>query len=125
MKTYIKTTLTILISGMLFSSCEDQLNQANLNQATEDTFWKDETDFNLALTSCYTPLKNALNGGYYGTRGVMLRIARADEVDFRNDISDVYTVNRFTNSQMIPISKQIINNKQKRAAQRVARFLRL
>ena len=28
----------------------------------------------------------------------MLRIARADEVDFRNDISDVYTVNRFTNS---------------------------
>ena len=98
MKTYIKTTLTILISGMLFSSCEDQLNQANPNQATEDTFWKDETDFNLALTSCYTPLKNALNGGYYGTRGVMLRIARADEVDFRNDISDVYTVNRFTNS---------------------------
>ena len=51
MKTYIKTTLTILISGMLFSSCEDQLNQANPNQATEDTFWKDETDFNLALTS--------------------------------------------------------------------------
>lgn len=50
MKTYIKTTLTILISGMLFSSCEDQLNQANPNQATEDTFWKDETDFNLALT---------------------------------------------------------------------------
>ena len=48
MKTYIKTTLTILISGMLFSSCEDQLNQANPNQATEDTFWKDETDFNLA-----------------------------------------------------------------------------
>ena len=26
---------------------------------------------------------------------------------------------------MIPISKQIINNKQKRAAQRVARFLRV
>ena len=31
----------------------------------------------------------------------------------------------FRGSQMIPISKQIINNKQKRAAQRVARFLRL
>ena len=67
MKTYIKTTLTILISGMLFSSCEDQLNQANPNQATEDTFWKDETDFNLALTSCYTPLKNAQNSEYYET----------------------------------------------------------
>ena len=99
MKTYIKATLAVLFSGMfLFSSCDSQLEQTNPNNATEDTFWKNEADFNLALTSCYTPLKNALNGGYYGTRGVMLRIARADEVDFRNDISDVYTVNRFTNS---------------------------
>lgn len=98
MKTYIKTTFAILASGLFFCSCEDQLNQTNPNKATEETFWKNEADFNLALTSCYTPLKNALNGGYYGTRGVMLRIARADEVDFRNDISDVYTINRFTNS---------------------------
>lgn len=98
MKTYIKTALAVLASGFIFCSCEDQLNQSNPNKATEDTFWKNETEFNLALTSCYTPLKNALNGGYYGTRGVMLRIARADEVDFRNDISDVYTVNRYTNS---------------------------
>lgn len=98
MKTYIKTTLALLVAGISLVSCDDQLNQTNPNKATEDTFWKDETDFNLALTSCYTPLKNALNGGYYGTRGVMLRIARADEVDFRNDISDVYTINRFTNS---------------------------
>lgn len=98
MKTYIKTAFAILASGLFFYSCEDQLNQTNPNKATEETFWKNEADFNLALTSCYTPLKNALNGGYYGTRGVMLRIARADEVDFRNDISDVYTINRFTNS---------------------------
>ena len=40
MKTYIKTTLTILISGMLFSSCEDQLNQANPNQAQKILFGK-------------------------------------------------------------------------------------
>lgn len=98
MKTYIKTAFAILASGLFLCSCEDQLNQTNPNKATEETFWKNEADFNLALTSCYTPLKNALNGGYYGTRGVMLRIARADEVDFRNDISDVYTINRFTNS---------------------------
>ena len=51
MKTYIKTTLALLVSSMLFCSCEDQLNQANPNKATEDTFWKNETDFNLALTS--------------------------------------------------------------------------
>ena len=98
MKSYINAAFALLFSATVLVSCDSQLDQTNPNQATEDTFWKDEKDFNLALTSCYTPLKNALNGGYYGTRGVMLRIARADEVDFRNDISDVYTVNRFTNS---------------------------
>lgn len=98
MKTYIKIIILLLFIGSLLNSCENLLDQTNPNKATEDTFWKDETDFNLALTSCYTPLKNALNGGYYGTRGVMLRIARADEVEFRNDISDIYTVSRFTNS---------------------------
>ena len=98
MKSYINAAFALLFSATVLVSCDSQLGQTNPNQATEDTFWKDEKDFNLALTSCYTPLKNALNGGYYGTRGVMLRIARADEVDFRNDISDVYTVNRFTNS---------------------------
>lgn len=97
MKTYYKTILMAFASAFLVS-CESQLEQVNPNKATETTFWQTENDFNLALTSCYTPLKNALNGGYYGTRGVMLRIARADEVEFRNDITDVYTVSRFTNS---------------------------
>lgn len=83
---------------LIISSCSDQLNQINPNNATEETFWKNESDFDLALTSCYTPLKNALNGGYYGTRGVMLRICRADEVEFRNDISDIYQAQNFTNS---------------------------
>lgn len=97
MKTIYISLMAALVSLLLFS-CEGQLDQVNPNQATEATFWQTEKDFNLALTSCYTPLKNALNGGYYGTRGVMLRMARADEVEFRNDISDVYTVHRFTNS---------------------------
>lgn len=84
--------------GLICTSCEDQLNQVNPNQATEDTFWTSEEDFEKALTSCYTPLKNPLNGGYYGTRGVMMRIARADEVEFRNDIGDVYQACFFTNT---------------------------
>ncbi|RHR60718.1 RagB/SusD family nutrient uptake outer membrane protein [Parabacteroides sp. AF17-28] len=82
----------------LCTSCDAQLEQINPNKATEDTFWQNEADFELALTSCYTPLKNALNGGYYGTRGVMMRIARADEVEFRNDISDVFQACYFTNT---------------------------
>lgn len=98
MKTIYVIIIAALVNLFLFSSCEGKLDQVNPNEATEATFWQTEKDFNLALTSCYTPLKNALNGGYYGTRGVMLRMARADEVEFRNDISDVYTVHRFTNS---------------------------
>lgn len=82
----------------LCTSCDAQLEQINPNKATEDTFWQNEADFELALTSCYTPLKNALNGGYYGTRGVMMRIARADEVEFRNDISEVFQACYFTNT---------------------------
>ena len=74
------------------------MDQVNPNAATEETFWQNEADFEKALVSCYTPLKNALNGGYYGTRGVMMRIARADEVEFRNDISEVYQACYFTNS---------------------------
>lgn len=100
----MKHVKTYIIGGLIgsmclaYTSCDSKLDQVNPNQATEATFWKDEADFDLALTSCYTPLKNALNGGYYGTRGVMMRIARADEVDFRNDISEVYQAQNFTNS---------------------------
>lgn len=97
-KIYIISGIAGLVGMMLPTACDSQLDQVNPNQSTEETFWKDETDFEKALTSCYTPLKNALNGGYYGTRGVMLRIARADEVDFRNDISEVYQAQNFTNS---------------------------
>lgn len=88
----------LLFVGIICTSCDAQLDQINPNKATEDTFWQNESDFELALTSCYTPLKNALNGGYYGTRGVMMRIARADEVEFRNDISEVFQACYFTNT---------------------------
>ena len=107
LKTILKSTLaaSLCVGAILLSSCESNLDQVDPNKATEDTFWKNEADFQLALTSCYTPLKNALNGGYYGTRGVMLRICRADEVAFRNDISDIYTASRFTNSNTNSLSQ--------------------
>ena len=97
-KIYLYMTTLLVSAVSLFTSCDSQLDQVNPNKATEATFWKNEKDFELALTSCYTPLKNALNGGYYGTRGVMMRIARADEVEFRNDISDVFQACYFTNT---------------------------
>lgn len=84
--------------GALFVSCSDQLDQTNPNNTTDQTFWQSESDFSQALTACYSPLKNGLDGGYYGTRGIMLRISRSDEVDFRNDISEIYQTYNFTNS---------------------------
>ncbi len=96
---YIYILIRLLpIAGLLCISCDAQLEQVNPNKETEDTFWQDESDFELALTSIYTPLKVGLYGGYYGTRSVMLRIARADEVEFRNDISEVFQACYFTNS---------------------------
>lgn len=97
-KIYALITCAVFVSGMVFTSCESQLDQVNPNKSTEETFWKNEKDFELALTSCYTPLKNALGGGYYGTRGVMLRICRADEVEFRNDITEIFQSMNFTNT---------------------------
>lgn len=90
--------LTILGFTMLLGSCEKNLNLTNPNNVTSETFWKTEADFNLAITSCYTPLKN-WNGGYYGTRGLMSRISRADDIEFRNDINEIYAMHRFTNDQ--------------------------
>lgn len=86
------------VIGLLCMSCDAQLDQVNPNKETEETFWQDEEDFELALTSIYTPLKIGLSGGYYGTRSVMMRIARADEVEFRNDIGEVFQACYFTNT---------------------------
>ena len=58
MKTYIKTTLTILMSGMLFSSCEDQLNQANpclLYTSFADNFMVDSVT--VTMINDFTPIE--------------------------------------------------------------------
>lgn len=91
----LKLIITIFIT-ITFFNCEGKLDLDNPNKLTSATFWKTEADFKQAITSCYTPLKN-WNGGYYGTRGLMVRISRADDIEFRNDIQDIYSMHRFTN----------------------------
>ena len=54
-KLYTLMACTLLSAGLTFTSCENMLDQVNPNKQTEDTFWRNETDFELALTSCYTP----------------------------------------------------------------------
>lgn len=98
--------LKILIASILFYSCENKLELINPNAVTSETFWKTESDFRLAINSCYTPLKN-WNGGYYGTRGLMTRIARADDIEFRNDINEIYAMHRFTNDPYNAVAQNI------------------
>lgn len=104
MKT-IKLIIFVFIA-IAFNSCEGRLDLTNPNKLTGETFWKTEADFKLAMTSCYTPLKN-WNGGYYGTRGLMTRISRADDIEFRNDIADIYSMHRFTNDPNNSVAQNI------------------
>ncbi|WP_270087814.1 RagB/SusD family nutrient uptake outer membrane protein [Sphingobacterium sp. SYP-B4668] len=100
------TILTSSLIALLFMSCENKLDLTNPNSVTSETFWKTETDFKLAIASCYTPLKN-WNGGYYGTRGLMTRISRADDIEFRNDINEIYAMHRFTNDSYNAVAQNI------------------
>src|SRR5699024_2376866 len=100
-KNFIIATLSVLLF-----SCEGKLDLVNPNNVTSETFWQTEEDFNLAINSCYTPLKN-WNGGYYGTRGLMTRISRADDIEFRNDINEIYAMHRFTNDAYNAVAQNI------------------
>ena len=65
---------------------------------------------------------------YWGGNTYVCRIVQANDgeelIIAPTALLDIIQPGSF-GDEMIPISKQIINNKQKRAAQRVARFLRL
>ncbi len=89
--------LMAMIVVILVTGCEDNLDLTNPNQITTDTFFQTESDFEQALISAYVSAKSGLAGGYTGTRCVMLRIGRSDEIEFRNDIGGIYQVSRFTN----------------------------
>lgn len=104
MKTYKLITLALM--ALMIGSCEGKLEIDNPNKPTDKTFWKTKDDFQQAITSCYTPLKN-WNGGYYGTRGLMTRISRADDIEFRNDIQDIYSMHRFTNDPNNGVTQNI------------------
>lgn len=88
--------ILIGLLSVFLTGCEGMLDMTNPNKVTNETFWKTENDFKEALTSCYTPLK-VWNGGYYGTRGMMLQLSRGDDLIFRVDLTEIYQLHRFTN----------------------------
>ena len=95
MKTRYFIICGLAACGMLLAGCVKQLEQSNPNMATESIFWQTEEDFDKGLTSCYAALKGF--GGYFGVRGVELRICRGDDVTFRNDLQAIKQLGEFIN----------------------------
>ena len=64
MKIY-KFFLIILSSGILFTSCDDFLDEQNPNTITDKTFWVSEDDFTKGLMAAYNSLQssNVMGGG--------------------------------------------------------------
>lgn len=93
----MKKNILVILLLFLLNGCEAYLDQINPNQITTDTFFKTEEDFNQALVSAYTPLRNPY-GGYYNARSVEIRNYRGDDVIARNDTEDCYQIYMFTNS---------------------------
>ena len=104
MKKNIISTIGLFVI-LFLAACEGKLDLINPNEVTSETFWRTEQDFQKALTSCYTPLK-IWNGGYYGTRGLMVRLCRADDFSYRTGVDDIYTLHMFTNSN----SNSVVTN---------------
>lgn len=104
MKKLIKYIAAVSVFAF-FTGCENKLDLTNPNQTTSETFWKTEKDFTRAVTTCYTPLK-IWGSGYYGTRGLMVRLSRADDLLFRTGVDDIYTLHMFTNST----SNSVVSN---------------
>lgn len=96
----------LLLCLLAWSSCEDKLDLSNPNQITTDTFWEKEADFEQAVVTLYTPLKN-MTGGYAGTRGLMIRLCRSDEFIWKNGVADIYTMHRFLNTNTNSVAQEM------------------
>ena len=57
MKSYIKYIVGIAIgalsTGCLMSSCSDIFDKQPLDGVSDETFWNNEADLQMALTGCY------------------------------------------------------------------------
>lgn len=56
---------SLFISVLLFSSCNDVLEQYPTDRLSSGTFWKSKADFNMALASCYNTVQD-----YYLCTGI-------------------------------------------------------
>lgn len=48
----------VLLSGFIFTTCDDFLDEQNPNTITDQSFWITEQDFNKGLMAVYRKLSN-------------------------------------------------------------------
>ena len=92
----MKNYIYILFLTLALSGCTDDLEQANPNVITKESFWKNESDVLSGLAATYKVLRD-VNNGYWGVRGVELTNGRGDDFFIRNDVRDLYQLSTFTN----------------------------
>jgi tetratricopeptide (TPR) repeat protein len=93
----MKKLIYISVFLLSLTSCDDELEQANPNVLTEESFWETEGDALSALAATYKYLKQN-TFGYWGYRVVQLQNARADDFFLRNDNRGLYQLSTFSNS---------------------------
>ncbi len=92
----MKNFIYIFLMFLCFTGCTDDLEQANPNVITKETFWETESDVFSGLAATYKVLKD-VNNGYWGVRGVELTNGRGDDFFIRNDVRALYELSTFTN----------------------------
>lgn len=119
---YTHRLVLLILSVFTLSSCSDDfLNQVNPNGVTSDIFWKNNNDFDLALSSLYSSLQNEnvlgiKNESYRTDIGVPNQFrqsaARTDEMYFQIfDGNTAYVENKW-NALYLGVfrANQIIQN---------------
>jgi len=93
----MKRNLYILLLACSMAACTEELEQANPNVTTQETFWKTENDVLSGLAATYKTLKQQENG-YWAVRGIELTNGRGDDFFIRNDVKDLYQLSTYTNN---------------------------
>ena len=63
----------VLLSGFIFTTCDDFLDEQNPNTITDQSFWITEQDFNKGLMAVYRTLQSgSVMGGDNATTGHVL-----------------------------------------------------
>lgn len=97
---------TALLSGALFTSCSDFLDEdKDPNALSQSQFWQSEEDIMKGLTAVYAALQPYNNWAESYERYVVIDEYRSDLIDFRDDVTSWMDVAMFTNEATGSVSQ--------------------